>query len=189
MSLVPRLEMDNTAVLLVDMQAKLMPVIHEQGACVRRAARLMEAAKILNLPRLVTEQYPRGLGHTVPEVGKYLDDGVTCFEEKTRFSACGGRVLDTLELLGVRGVILAGVEAHVCVLHTALDLLDRGFLPAVCEDAVSSRRVVDKHAAILRMAQAGVVPTTVESALLELCGDAGSDGFRAIRDVIKSTDH
>lgn len=188
MSLVPRLDPSLSAVLLIDLQEKLMPVIHEKSACMRRSARLAEGARVLGVPLLVTEQYPQGLGKTVPEIKRFLDEGVACYESKTRFSACIPRIVGMLETLGIRSVILAGVETHVCVLHTALDLLDRGFTVAVCEDAVGSRRAIDKHAAILRMMQAGVVPTTVESALLELCGDASNERFRAIRSVIKSTD-
>lgn len=181
-----RLDPHRSALLIIDLQKKLMPVIHEKTAVVRRAARLAEGAKALTVPRLVTEQYSKGLGSTVDEVAMHLDRDVTCYEDKTRFSACVGRIASMLDTLGVRSVILAGVETHVCVLHTALDLLDREFIVAVCEDATSSRRAVDKHAAMQRMIQAGVIPTTVESALLELCEDAATDRFKAIREVIRS---
>ncbi len=181
-----RLDPHRSALLIIDLQERLMPVIHEGPTCVRRCARLVEGAQALSVPRLVTEQYPRGLGATVPEVARYLDPETTCIEDKTCFSACTGRVGGMIEMLGVRSVILCGVEAHVCVLHTALDLLEKGYTVAFCEDGTGSRRPIDKHAATHRMIQAGVIPTTVEAALMELAGDAASERFRAIRNIIKS---
>lgn len=181
-----RLDPHRSALLVIDLQERLMPVIHDQSTVTRRAARLAEGAAALSVPRLVTEQYRRGLGPTVPELARHLDHDVTAYEDKTSFSACVGRISGMLETLGVRSVVLVGVEAHVCVLFTALDLLDQGFTVAVCEDAIGSRRPIDKHAAWQRMIQAGVIPSTVESVLFEWVGDASSDRFKAIRGILQS---
>ncbi len=183
---IPRLDPHRSALLVIDLQERLMPVIHEKTTCIRRAARLAEGAAALSVPRFVTEQYSRGLGATVPEIAKHLDHDVTAYEDKTRFSACVGRISGMLETLGIKSVVLVGVETHICVLFTALDLLDQGFTVAVCEDATSSRRPVDKHAAMQRMVQAGVLPTTVESALFEWVGDAASERFKAIQSILRS---
>lgn len=183
---VPRLDPHRSALLVIDVQDRLMPVIDENATVIRRAARLAEGAAALSVPRFVTEQYARGLGATVPALAKFLNHDVTAYEDKTAFSACVGRISGMLETLGVRSVVLVGVEAHVCVLFTALDLLDQGFTVAVCNDAIGSRRAVDKQAAWQRMIQAGVIPTTVESVLFEWTGDASSDRFKAVRDIIRS---
>ncbi|MEM1445744.1 MAG: isochorismatase family protein [Planctomycetota bacterium] len=183
---VPRLDPHRSALLVIDVQDRLMPVIEQKTTVIRRAARLAEGAEALSVPRFVTEQYSRGLGSTVPDLAKHLDQNVTAYEDKTTFSACVGRIAGMLETLGIKSVVLVGVEAHVCVLFTALDLLDQGFTVAVCEDAIGSRRAVDKHAAWQRMIQAGVIPTTVESVLFEWTGDAASDRFKAIRGIIQS---
>lgn len=184
---VARLDPEHSAVMVIDIQERLVPVMHEKSTLVRRAVRLIEGANALAVPVLVTEQYPRGLGQTVRELAKRLGDAA-CMDEKTRFSACSDAVLEKLRTLGVTSVIVTGIETHVCVLQTCLDLVDQGFTVAVCQDAVSSRRPIDKAAALSRMTQAGVLPSSVESALLELTTDAGDDKFRRIRDIIRSTD-
>lgn len=186
---IARLDPHRSALLVIDLQGRLMPVIHEKDTVIRRAARLAEGAAALSVPRFVTEQYARGLGATVAEVAKHLnhpDSPVTAYEDKTRFSACVGRIASMLETLDVRSVVLCGVEAHVCVLFTALDLLDAGYTVAVCEDAVGSRRSSDKQAAIRRLVQAGAIPTTVESVLFEWAEDASSERFKAIQEIIRS---
>lgn len=111
-----------------------------------------------------------------------------CIEEKTRFSACITPIQGQLESLNVETVVLAGVEAHVCVLGTCMDLLEAGYGVMIAQDAVSSRRRTDLRAALSRMTQAGAVPTTVETVLMELVGDAGSPVFRQLRYLISDLD-
>ncbi|MEM9883187.1 MAG: hydrolase [Planctomycetota bacterium] len=182
---VRRLDPQRSALLLIDLQERLVPVMHEKTTVVRRAARLVEGANVLGVPVLITEQYPRGLGHTVADIAKQLR-GAVSVDEKTRFSASGPGLTKRLEQQGTRSVVLAGIETHVCVLQTALDLLAAGYTVAVCEDATSSRRAIDKRAALQRLAQAGAVPATVEAVLFELLGDADSPKFRALQAVIRS---
>ncbi|MEO1236735.1 MAG: hydrolase [Planctomycetota bacterium] len=182
-----RLDPERSVVLLIDLQDKLLPVMHEKTTVRRRTARLIEGAAVLDVPVLVTEQYPRGLGKTVKDIADLLQ-GAVSVSEKTRFSACAEPVTRLLEKFEARSVVVAGIETHVCVLQTCLDLLERGLTVALCEDATSSRRPVDKKAAVDRMIQAGVLPTTVESVLFELLGDADSPKFRALRGVIQSKD-
>lgn len=182
---VARLDPKHSAVLLVDLQEKLLSVMHEKTTVARRAGRLVQGANVLKVPVLLTEQYPKGLGRTVDTVAKQLD-GAVCTDEKTRFSACSESIVRLLEKFDTKSIVLAGIETHVCVLQTCLDLLERGYTVALCEDAVSSRRPIDKKAAVDRLIQAGALPTTVESVLFEMLGDASSPKFRELRGIIQS---
>jgi nicotinamidase-related amidase len=179
----PRLDRTHTALLVVDLQERLLPHMHNAADLTIQAGKLIDGAKILGLPILVTEQYRKGLGATVPEVAARLGD--TPRFEKLKFSACIDPVRQALASRPIRNVILCGIEAHVCVLQTALDLMDTGFLVALAIDAIGSRRRTDQDAAVARMTQAGVLPTTVESALLEMLREAGTPEFKAMLDVIK----
>lgn len=179
-----RLLPNRSAVLLVDMQERLVPVMRDRDLLVRRVARLVQGAHLLGIPLLVTEQYPRGLGETIDEVSRHFVSP-HCIEEKTKFSACIQPVYTQLDLLDVESVLVAGVEAHVCVLGTCLDLMNAGYRVFAAWDAISSRRAEDKRAARERLTMSGVMPTTVESALLEWVGDAGDHRFREIQQLIK----
>lgn len=181
---IPRLNPATTALLLVDMQEKLLPHIHEHQQVSDQCARLLDGANVLDVPVCVTEQYRKGLGDTVPSLGDRIGDSVGR-HEKLVFSACLEPIRKELAAYGARSVLVCGIEAHVCVLQTCLDLLSVGFLPFIVTDAIGSRRPADRDAAIARMTQAGVVPTTVESALLEMVHEAGTDRFKAMLPIIK----
>ena len=178
-----RLDRDNTCVLIVDLQEKLLQAMHEGSACLAAARRLLEGARLLGLPVLATEQYPAGLGHTCPEVREAW--GEVAPVEKMRFSACVEPLIEQLRATGRSHVVVAGVEAHVCVQLTVLDLLRLGFRPVVCADAITSRRVPDCQTAIERMRQAGAIVTTVESVLFEVLGEAGGETFKALLKIVK----
>ena len=186
---IPRLIMGQTAVLVVDVQERLMAQIHEAGRVAEQVGRLVDIAAALGLPLLVSEQYPQGLGPTIPEIAAKIDAAgsyVDVFrQQKLKFSACVEAVRDKLAALHARTVLVCGVEAHVCVLQTCLDLAEAGLTAAVVADAVGSRRAVDCQTALARLTQAGIVPTTVESAALELLHEAGGEGFKAILPLIK----
>jgi len=179
-----RLKLNSTALLIVDLQEKLLPVIDGKDAVVAQTCRLLDGAAALGVPVLATEQYPKGLGPTVDVVSERLSTA-RCKPEKLKFSAYVDQVRDELARLGARQVVVAGIEAHVCVLQTCLDLLDAGYVAAVATDAIGSRRPSDRATAVERMTQAGVVPTTVESALLEWVGEAGGDRFKAVLPLVK----
>ncbi len=182
-----RLEPDRTAVMLVDLQERIVPHMDERRTLVRRSGRLLQGANALGLPILVTEQYPRGLGATIKEAAHHLDAAV-CIDPKTRFSACTEPVMRFLKKFEATSVVIAGIETHICVLQTCLDLIDAGLTVAVCADATSSRRPIDRDTALKRMTQAGVLPTTVESVLFELLRDADHDKFRAVSKIVQSSD-
>jgi nicotinamidase-related amidase len=140
--------------------------------------RLVEGAGILGIPVIATEQYPKGLQHTASEVG-LADDTTTV--EKSVFSAVRA---DGFNLAGRSQILICGIEAHVCVAQTALDLLDRGVSVQVVTDAVGSRHANDREVGLQRLDRAGATLTTVEAALLELCERAGTPEFKAIQQVI-----
>jgi nicotinamidase-related amidase len=145
---------------------------------------LASAARRLDVPVLVTEQYPRGLGHTLPELKALLPD--TPPIEKTAFSCAeAGGFLDRLRALDADHVILAGIEAHVCVLLTALDLLGRGLRVSVVADAVCSRRAANLEVGLAQARQAGAVVTATETVVFQLLGRADSDAFRELSKLLR----
>ncbi len=169
--------------LIVDMQQKLLPHIGSADLCLAHCHRLVRGASILEVPVIATEQYPQGLGPTNVELGALVTSPV----EKVRFSAA--------QALGWTSgndpeperdqIVVAGIEAHVCVLQTVLDLLSGGFRVFVVADAIGSRHPFDLEIALRRMADSGAVLTTTESVLFEWCGVAGTPEFRQISALIK----
>jgi nicotinamidase-related amidase len=173
MSLLAR---DRAALVIVDVQEGFRPY----GSFARVAsacAKLLEAARILKLPVLVSEQYPRGLGHTAAEVGLQSERLI----EKSVFSAARAEGFD---LAGAEQAIVCGIEAHVCVSQTVHDLLDDGLDVHVPADAVGSRHDIDYERGLERMERAGAVVTTVEAALFELLERAGTPEFKAVQSLI-----
>ena len=179
-----RLQLGTTCLLVVDLQEKLVPAMNDSEHLVQQVGRLIDGVSVLEVPILVTEQYRKGLGTTVPELARRLG-GAVCNQEKLKFSACIEPVRQQLTQSGARTVLVCGLEAHVCVLQTCLDLLDNGFVVAVATDAIGSRRRADLDAAVLRMVQAGVLSTTVESALFELVHEADGQLFKAILPIVR----
>jgi nicotinamidase-related amidase len=173
MSLLSR---DRAALVVVDVQEAFRP--YESFARVAEAsAKLLSAARTLELPVIVTEQYPKGLGHTAPEVG--LEDEHAL--EKTVFSAARAEDFD---LRGRDQAIVCGIETHVCVSQTVHDLLERGVEVHVPADAVGSRHDVDYERGLERLQRAGAVVSTVEAALFELLERAGTPEFKAVQKLI-----
>jgi nicotinamidase-related amidase len=181
---IPRLELDDTALLVVDVQERLLPAMHNAVDVERQVGRMIDGANVLGVPILVTEQYRKGLGLTVPALAQRLESAV-CVQEKLKFSACVEPVLATLKRRAIRSVVVVGIEAHVCVMQTCLDLAESGYVVAVAVDAIGSRKALDQQAAIERLVQSGILPTTVESALLEMVHEAGTARFKAMLPVIK----
>lgn len=173
-----------TALVLIDLQERLLPVMHELTALRTGVRRLLKAAAILDVPVLVTEQYRKGLGATDPELRSDL--GRATFLEKMTFSAVGEPAfVFALERLRPTHVLVCGIETHVCVAQTALDLLVRGYAVSVAADAVSSRRPADRDVALARLRGAGVTVSTSEAMILELTEQAGTAEFKRILEVIR----
>ena len=177
------LKRDEVAFVLVDIQEKFLPVIHNVEAVIDNASRLVKGASILEIPLIVTEQYPKGLGHTVGKIN--LDAGQEIIE-KISFDCFGcGDFTRKLEDLGVRSLVIFGIEAHVCVLKTALEALARNYEAHVVADATSSRTEENKALALERLRQSGVFIVSTEMILFQLMDRAGTDEFRAIGGLIK----
>ena len=166
--------------MVVDIQEAFRPAIDEFDGIVDASAALIQGARALGVPVIVTEQYPRGLGDTVPELLEHLE-GVERLA-KTVFAATQA---DGFALGGRDQVVLCGVEAHVCVSQTALELLAAGTDVHVAADAVSSRTAWNRELGLRRMAAAGATTSSVEMALFELLGAAGSDAFKTIQGLVK----
>jgi len=180
----PRLEPAQATLLVVDFQAKLAPHIHGGPAAAARAVQMLRAARVLGLPVMVCQQYTAGLGPTLPEIAEAA--GAAAIFEKSTFSACGdGGLLASLRI-GERPIVLiAGIETHVCVQQTVLDLLRAGAAPVVLADAVGARRELDHAVALDLMRAAGARVTTNESAIFELTGRCDGPVFKDILRLVK----
>ncbi len=179
-----RIVKDDTIALVIDVQEKLFPHIFEAEKLERNLNILVEGLTLLHIPIIVSEQYKKGLGETIPSIKVLVKDYP--HTEKTSFSCCDEPIIqEKIELSGKRNIILVGVESHVCLLQTAIDLKERGFNPIVVADCISSRTAENKQIALTRYQQEGVVLTTYESILFELCRYAQGDAFKAISKLVK----
>lgn len=171
--------------VMIDMQVKLASVMPADAlqSVVKNCSVLAQAAHLLGVPTMLTEQYPQGLGETIPEIKQHLPNckPVT----KTAFSACGEPRFSQQLHRDNPQIILAGMEAHICVLQTALSLLQAGKQVFVAEDAVISRNPANKANALARLRDAGCVISNTESVVFEWLGNANHEAFRAISKLIK----
>jgi nicotinamidase-related amidase len=178
---------DRSQLLLVDLQERLVPAMAGGADLVPRVRVLVEAAKRLNVPLTVSEQYPQGLGRVVPELGADLA-GHPRFE-KIAFSCLADELLSGhlagLRKQGRHQLVIAGVEAHVCVLQSALEAADRGYDAFVVADAVSSRSERSVEIAMRRMERAGIALVTTEMVLFEWLGRAGSEDFKLLSRLVR----
>jgi len=179
-----RITVDQTVALIVDIQEKLFPHMQEQQTFQDNCQKLIQGLIVLDVPFLLTEQYPKGLGLTIEPIKSLLSK--TKPLEKISFSCCGDENFNSaLNLLRRKNVIIAGIEAHVCVLQTVVDLIEQKYQPVVIEDCISSRTLNDKVIAIQRMRQEGAIISTCESILFELCRQAGTEKFKSISRIVK----
>jgi nicotinamidase-related amidase len=179
------LDPNNSVVVVVDLQEGFRAPIFEFDKIVARTSIVVQAVKLLNLPVLVTEQYPQKLGATVPEIKSVLPEGVAIVD-KTAFSCCGASVFnEQLDRLRRKQVILCGIETHVCMSQTAHDLLARGYQVHVLEDCASSRTPQNREIGLAKMRRSGALPSSSEMALFELMVDSRHEHFRAISKMVK----
>lgn len=179
-----RIKKENAIGVVIDIQSRLYPFINDNNTLTRNNSILIEGLKILKVPIVVTQQYTKGLGETIPEIAEVL--GEYKHIEKTAFSCCDEpRFNENLALASKMYVIVTGIETHVCVMQTVNDLIASGYIPVVVQDCVGSRNTNDKDIAIERMRQGGAVITTYESILFELLKYSGTDQFREISRLVK----
>jgi nicotinamidase-related amidase len=179
------LRKEDTVLVVVDVQEAFRNVIPDFATVASRISTAVRAFHVLDVPVLVTEQYPKGLGPTAEEITFVLPDGHAAIE-KTAFSSCGATAfIDRLTALEARQVVICGLEAHICVSQTAHDLLDRGYQVHVLMECVCARFEYNKAAGLAKMQGSGVIPSSVEMALFELMRDSRHEQFKAIQTLIK----
>jgi nicotinamidase-related amidase len=182
MNVTKRMRAETSAVVVIDVQDKLLAKVPTAAALVRNAAFVLDVAAALAVPVRATEQYPKGLGPTTAELARRIPAPILT---KTAFSCCGaGTFLEELEMLRRPNIVLVGMETHVCVAQTALDLLRAGlhvFLPV---EALASRGAHDHDTALRRLEQAGAVPTTAEAIAFEWMTDASHPQFKAVSALV-----
>lgn len=179
----PRLSSLDTQILVIDVQDRLLAKMPRVPEFLRDVGFLLDAAQQLQLPIFATEQYPKGLGPTHPDIAKRLSPERPA---KVAFSSCGAPgVLSDLRSTGRANIVLVGMETHVCVLNTALDLLAVPFNVFLPVDALSSRFAIDHDTALRRMEKAGCILTTVETVAFECLGGSDHPRFKAISQLVQ----
>ena len=175
-----RIEQEYTAAIVVDYQEKLVPVMSDKEQLIHNSEILLKGLKILEVPMYITQQYTRGLGTSIKEITDATED--MTYTDKLSFTA-----FDCVEekIKDKKFIIVCGIEAHICVLQTVIDLVAAGYIPVVVEDCISSRKNSDKKCALKRMRDEGAIVTTYESILFELLKVAGTDESKRIQRLIK----
>lgn len=175
-----RIEREHTAAIVVDYQEKLMPVMNEKESLIHHSEILLKGLKILDVPMYITQQYTKGLGTSIKEITDAVES--TEYTDKLAFNAyeC---VAD--KITGKKYIIVCGIEAHICVLQTVIDLKAAGYIPVLVADCISSRKESDKQVALERARQEGAIVTTYESILFELLRVAGTDTSKQIQKLIR----
>lgn len=174
---------DDTFALVVDIQEKLMPHIYKNEALLNKMLKLINGLRELEVELVLNEQYPKGIGKTIPEIKNLLPE-INAFE-KTTFSCCNDESLSNLQAKNKQNVIVFGIETHVCVLQTCLSLIEAKLTPILVVDCCGSRKEIDHEIAIKRLYQSGAILTTYESLLFELLKDSKNEAFKAVSKIIK----
>lgn len=175
---------EDTVFVAVDFQERLMPVMSERERLEDKVCRLAAGMKALGIPHIVTQQYTRGIGETIPSVAEAI--GEFTYVEKTSFSCMQNQEFARiLQETGRKTAVVCGIEAHICVMQTVLEMLEQGYQVYVPVDCFSSRSAVDYMWAAERMERAGAVVTTYEAILYELLGDSKAPEFKAISAIVK----
>jgi len=178
------LKPQTTALLIIDIQERILPVINNYQRVVDNTLKLIKGFKVLSLPIYFTEQYPKGLGPTIQSIKEELAD-LKPFN-KMSFSCSGAENLfDELNTKNLKQIVVCGIEAHVCVQQTVLDLIENGFQVNLASDAVSSRKEIDYSVALQRMQHHGAELTTTEAILFELLNVCGTPQFKEISKIVK----
>ena len=180
----PRLRRGDCALVIIDVQEKYLPSLHGAQAIVETLSRLVQACEVLGVPIIITEQNPKGIGHTAEDI---VDNtfGADVIEKAT-FSCFGEPAFCAkLDELGARQLVIAGVEAHVCVAQTSLDALERGYDVFTCSDGIGARTAERRDAGLLRLRQAGAVQDCAEGIIFSLMERSDNDEFKMIHRIVK----
>jgi len=180
-----KLDASKSALLICDVQERFRDNIYKMDSVIDGAIRLTKGAQALNMPVLVTEQYPKALGNTVAELKEVLPEG-SLVVAKTKFSMAVDEIVGRLqELPQVKQLLLTGLETHVCILQTTLDMIEQGYEVHIIADACSSLRPGDRSVALQRLVQAGALLSTQEMALFQLAGHSKHPAFKVISALAK----
>lgn len=180
-----KLEADKAVLVVIDIQERLVTAMPQKvyGRMLETVSMLVQAAKLLNVPIVTTEQYPKGIGHTVAELSDACSDKVV---EKVSFGCCGEpNFLATLKETGRSQVVIVGMEAHVCVYQTVLGLLEGGYHVHLLSDAICSRNKTDYFCGVANASQAGAVVSTAETALFQMLKESTHEQFKAVSKLVK----
>jgi nicotinamidase-related amidase len=180
-----RIVAEDTMAFVIDFQERLVPVIHNNEELLHNTEILIKGLKALNIPIVVTQQYTKGIGMTVPVIVDAIGEGFS-YEDKITFSCAEDEnILHKTRQTGRKNIIVCGIEAHICVLQTITDLIAKGWNVILVEDCVGSRRESDRQVGIKRAILEGAIPTTYESILFELTRVAKTEVFKEISKLIK----
>jgi nicotinamidase-related amidase len=185
MTQISQLSREHAALAVIDMQEAFRPVIPDFADVALRIAKAVQGARLLEVPVIVTEQYPRGLKNTAEEIVPHLSPESKAVE-KMCFSSCGAEGFrEQLISRNIKQVLICGIEAHICVTQTVLDLLAQGLEVHLLVDCITSRKAESKQVALARLTQAGAVLSNLEMALFEMMRTADSPQFKAVQGLIK----
>lgn len=177
------IDSENTVMIMVDVQEKLFPAIWQKEIVRENCARLLDFAKIVELPLIVTEQYPKGIGRTLPDLQEKFETQII---EKTSFGCFGEEEFcDAVRQTGRKNLVVLGIETHVCICQTVLEGLARGYNVYVVADAVSSREKENRDVGVERMRRAGAVIVSTEMFIFEILKKAGTEQFKKALKLIK----
>lgn len=178
------LDLNNTALIIIDVQGKLANLMYQKESLFKNLTQIIKGAILLKIPIIMTEQNPKGLGPTIPEITELLPDIEPI--PKMSFSCCGeSDFMESLKEIGRSQLLITGIETHICVYQTSVDLVRMGYEVQVVSDAVSSRVQENRQLALQRMNDAGIRPVSVEMALFELIKTAEYPDFRKLSSIIK----
>lgn len=177
------LNKEEAVLVIIDIQEKLVPVMSQAEKVIKNTNVLISMAKSMEMPIIVTEQYSKGLGNTVPQIDENLEDAMKF--EKNTFSGCIGEVMDCLKKTGRKKVIITGMETHVCVFQSVRDLLKQGYYVFVAADAVSSRTEENYSNGLSMMQNMGAVISNTETILFDMLKESGTPQFKALSKLIK----
>lgn len=180
-----KVEAADSFLITIDIQERLAPAIDQTELCQGRALRMLEAAALFGIPGAVTEQYPRGLGESLPSIKTAYEKAEHACFDKTEFQATIAPVMEKLEASGRKTVIVTGMETHICVYQTVRNLLALGYRVFVPADAVGSRTAENKANALAQFTQMGAVVTNTETLLYDLLGSSKAPQFKAVSAMVK----
>lgn len=185
MKKIMRILAENTMALIIDFQERLLPVIDKKDELLRNTEILIKGLKVLDIPMLVTQQYTKGIGMTDSGLSDVIGEGFHYYDKLTFSCAEDSSIMDHIAAVGRNNIIICGVEAHICVLQTVIDLREKGYNVILVEDCVGSRKESDRQTGIKRAVFEGAVPTTYEAILFELTRVAKTETFKEISKLIK----